>query len=172
MNNKEDWGTIPGFGGVYEISTHGNVVSYHRDPKGRPMKTRLNKRGYLTCSLTYKNCRQEIHVGRLIALVFIPNPNNLPEILFKDGDKTNININNIEWCKHQDSIKTTQGFTYEVFHKDSPNNKQVFLSSIEVAQFTGLSKIVIANHVKYRNGKSHRSGFCIFSTQERNQRVL
>jgi hypothetical protein len=40
-------------------------------------------------------------VHRLIAIAFIPNPDNLPEINHIDGDPLNNNISNLEWCTHQ-----------------------------------------------------------------------
>lgn len=42
-------------------------------------------------SITYK-------VHRLVAIAFIPNPDNLPHINHKDENKLNNNPNNLEWC--------------------------------------------------------------------------
>lgn len=44
-------------------------------------------------------------VHRLVALAFIPNPNNLPEVNHKDGNKLNNNIDNLEWVSKSDNIK-------------------------------------------------------------------
>lgn len=170
MTDKIDWAVIPGWDGMYEISTDGVVISYHRKSDGYKMKRRLNIRGYWTCSLTLKNLRAEVHIGRLMALAFLPNPDRLPEILFLDGNRLNLKLSNIRWCTHEESIRTSQGFTYEVYHNTSQDDKRIFISAVEVANFTGLSKITIANHVKYRNGKFHRSGYCIYSPQVRNKR--
>lgn len=37
-------------------------------------------------------------VHRLVAMAFIPNPNNLPIINHKDENPSNNNVNNLEWC--------------------------------------------------------------------------
>ena len=42
--------------------------------------------------------RKTYSVHRLVAITFIPNPNDLPIINHKDEDKTNNNVNNLEWC--------------------------------------------------------------------------
>ncbi len=67
--------------------------------KGRQLKPYPNTKGY------YKICvyREGIRLGefalhRMVAELFIPNPNNLPQINHKDGNKGNNTVENLEWC--------------------------------------------------------------------------
>ena len=63
-------------------------------------KETLGGRNYLYYTLNEKDTNKQIKVykHRIVALAFIPNPNNLPQINHIDGDKLNNNINNLEWC--------------------------------------------------------------------------
>ena len=60
-----------------------------------------NGTGYFTVCL-YKNKTHKYYlIHRLVALTFIPNPDNLPCVNHKDEDKTNNRIDNLEWCDHK-----------------------------------------------------------------------
>lgn len=52
---------------------------------------------YLYVKLCCKNVAKSYSVHRLVALAWIPNPENLPEVNHKDGDKTNNHRTNLEW---------------------------------------------------------------------------
>jgi hypothetical protein len=85
--------------GDYEIYEDGTIISYVRSIEGRPLKHNLN-RGYYTVELNGK----EHKVHRLLAECFIPNPDNLPMVNHKDGVKTNISIDNLEWSTARDNV--------------------------------------------------------------------
>ena len=56
------------------------------------LKESFNK-GYLTVTVDGKNCKKH----RLIALQFLPNPNNLPEVDHINRDRTNYHLDNLRW---------------------------------------------------------------------------
>ncbi|AIY85357.1 helix-turn-helix domain of resolvase family protein (plasmid) [Clostridium baratii str. Sullivan] len=58
------------------------------------LKTSINRKGYEGIKLNKKSYR----IHRLVAITYIENPNNLPQVNHKDGDKSNNNVSNLEWC--------------------------------------------------------------------------
>ena len=91
---------IKNFEGIYEISDDGYVITLKKDKyvkKERQTKGYKNKKGYLEFDFRRQGGTVKL-VHRLVAEAFIPNPNGLPQINHKDGDKTNNTVNNLEWC--------------------------------------------------------------------------
>ena len=79
----------------YFIDRMGNV--YNKN--GYKLKQEVLKNGYVRVSLS-NNIVKHKHflVHRLVALTFIPNPNNYPQINHKDYNKQNNRLENLEWC--------------------------------------------------------------------------
>lgn len=101
----EIWKDIEGYEGKYEVSNLGNVRSLnYRGTGGIKLLKQGTTRGYkLTC--LYKNGKgKQYWVHRLVAIAFIPNPNNLPVVNHKDENPSNNNVNNLEWCTQEYNI--------------------------------------------------------------------
>lgn len=87
----ETWKDAPGFSG-YQVSDTGRVKRVV--PKERILHPVCYSNGYLVVNLSGKR----IGVHRLVALAFIPNPDNLPQINHKNENKADNRVENLEWC--------------------------------------------------------------------------
>lgn len=83
----------------YEISDTGLVMSNQE----LILKTRKDKDGYLLVTLWINGKAFTKKIHRLVATAFIDNPENLPTVNHKDGNKTNNNVDNLEWLSIGDN---------------------------------------------------------------------
>ena len=104
---EEIWKTIVRFP-EYEVSNYGNVRSKDKVVKttlghdmrfaGKLLNQKIHKSGYKDVTLYRFKNPKTIRVHRLVAEVFVPNPDNLPQVNHKDENKLNNNASNLEWC--------------------------------------------------------------------------
>ena len=102
----EIWRDIPGYEGMYQASSMGNIRSVDRvilvgtrkhKRHGKVLVPRMAGK-YLQVNLSCNGKRKMLLVHRLVALTFIPNPHGLPEVNHKDENPLNNSVFNIEWC--------------------------------------------------------------------------
>ena len=101
---NEEWRDIKGYEGLYQVSNLGRVRSLNcRGHKGciGILTPRLDGKGYEMVALYKEGKARNTKVHRLVAQAFIPNPNNYPQVNHKDEDKTNNNVDNLEWCTNE-----------------------------------------------------------------------
>lgn len=150
---------IEGFSN-YTVDFNGRIYS---NISKRFLKVRVNEFGYNVVSLkddlTGKFYSRKIH--RLVALAFVPNPENKPEVNHIDCDKTNNNVNNLEWVTSKENKKhgwdnrlytdKLDNHTSSVYTNDQIEHVCKLLSegfrNKDVANITGIHKDVIA-HIK------------------------
>lgn len=115
----EIWKDIVGFEGYYQVSNLGRVKRLPRTSirsngksdhaiyrvKERIKNPQIQTQGYYHVALyrdgEYKICR----LNRVVAIAFIPNPENKPEVNHKDGNKLNNRADNLEWVTGKENKK-------------------------------------------------------------------
>lgn len=85
----------------YSINENGQLWS---NKTNKFMVPSFRKRGYLQYNITFNGKTHTYLAHRLVALRYIPNPDGLPEVNHKDGNKSNNHISNLEWVTKLQNI--------------------------------------------------------------------
>ena len=132
----EEWRPVVGYEGLYEVSNLGRVRSIDRvqyNPvaathqtfhHGHIMNGVVSHRWYRMVGLRDINGkRKNCSVHRLVAMAFIPNPNNLPFVNHKNYDQLDNRVENLEWCTPTYNVH--YGRADAIRQHNQPKRKQV-----------------------------------------------
>ena len=98
----EIWLDLKGYENLYKISNLGNIKSFQLNKKGKLLRPSKDKDGYKQVGIRDINSKRKwFRLHRLVALHFIPNPNNYDYINHKDNTPDNNVYTNLEWCTLQ-----------------------------------------------------------------------
>ena len=110
---NEEWKDIPNYEGIYQVSDLGRIKSLSGllATKSGVIKQRYNKimsqiiksNGYLSIMFSVNSNQKRFHVHRLVAISFISNPENKPEVNHKNCIKTHNYKMNLEWNTVQEN---------------------------------------------------------------------
>lgn len=99
----EIWKDIDGYDGRYQVSSWGRIRSINGI-----LKPYENKKGYLKIGLCKDGICHKHRINRLVAIAFIPNPDNLPQVNHMDGNRQNNSITNLEWTTNLENRRHAQ----------------------------------------------------------------
>ena len=146
LDNIEIWKDCKGYEGKYQVSNLGRVWSIKSQ---KCLKPYIMNNGYKQVSLMCKNgkVKKEL-VHRLVAIAFIDNPNNLPQVNHIDENKENNCLDNLEWC----DPKYNSNYGTRTKRVSKPQMKKVYCVELDktydsakyAAQELGLHKENIA----------------------------
>jgi hypothetical protein len=114
MKTKEEvWKDIPGFEGIYQCSNIGNVKSLDRliiysDNRkrlhfGKTLNKHLKIQGYYDVCLIINGYKKYVDIHKLVAICFIPNPENKPCIDHINTIRTDNRVENLRWVTHKEN---------------------------------------------------------------------
>ena len=140
----EEWKPVPDFENLYVVSSYGRIISlshvvtYNRYKQNiqvlieakllKPQPSGCNN-SYLMVGLFKNKKRYPKSIHRLVAEVFIPNPNNYPNINHKDCNGWNNTKENLEWCTQKYNANYTP--TKEKMSKSAAVNRGISLIQID-----------------------------------------
>lgn len=131
MAEREQWRSVVGYEGWYEVSNHGRVrrmKSYRSTFVGRILKLGIN-RGYLRVVLSRGGSIKGARVHQLVTAAFIgPCPDG-KEVNHIDGDKTNNYVSNLEYLtpseNHRHAYRIGTHLPTRVYGRKNPRNQRI-----------------------------------------------
>ena len=121
---KEIWKEIPDYP-YYKVSTFGRVMSNKRYRNGKILKPQPTSDDYLRVGLS-KNKKQKLFsVHRLLALTFLPNYYNLPQVDHKDRNKHNNSIYNLRWVTQEENMCNRDDYRTDIEELDPKKRKLI-----------------------------------------------
>ena len=175
MNDYEVFYDVAGYEGLYMVNKNGDIKTLRNrnGRKGTLLKPFIDKDGYCRVRL-YKNGKGcWIGVHKIVAMTFIPNPDNRPIPNHKDFDRSNNRVDNLEWCTVQENIHHSSKH-YIGLHKkavisiDKDGNETEYVSVMEASKIT---KTHISNISKCCNGNRNTANGYVWKWKtERNVR--
>jgi len=143
---NETWIDIKDYEGRYQASNLGMIKTFVQAFKTNKgvLRYGIDTNGYPIVKLYSNGKGRTSKVHRLIAETFIDNPNNLPQVNHKDGNKLNNAVENLEWCDQSHNIK----HAYR-----TGLSKIYFGEQTSQAKFTEKQILEIRSKYKKGNGK-------------------
>jgi hypothetical protein len=116
------WKPVVGWESLYEASNTGLIKSI-RYKRHKILKPGTTPKGYLSVVLCNNKHRVTTTVHRLIALAFIPNPDNLPVVMHIDDKPNNNNSTNLKWGTNSENIADMVSKNRQAKGMGKPSNK-------------------------------------------------
>ena len=131
----------------YYIEQDGTVVSYATGTAKvlKPGWSAPNRTGYRKVTLMTKDGgRKFVRLHRIVALAYLPNPDNKPEVNHIDEDKTNNDVSNLEWTTAKENKAHSRDARVVYQYTRTGELQRTFKSTYAATQAGYLSSAVVA----------------------------
>jgi len=155
----EIWKEIDGYNGIYFVSNLGKVKSIDHycsgrigsgKQNGRLLKPQKCYKGYLRISLSNNKKVFTTGAHRLVALAFIPNPLNKPQVNHINGIKTDNRVENLEWCTNSENqIHAVKNKLHNPNLAEKHHNSKLSNDEVKTARRMfelGWNNLILAKH--------------------------
>jgi hypothetical protein len=153
MTDVEIWKDIPNYEGVYKVSSLGNITSFWYN-RHKVLSPGISN-GYEHVVLCKDGLKKRFSIHRLVAEVFIPNPENKPHVNHLDENPSNNKVENLEWCTPKENCN--YGTRTERSNKHSSKTIVLYIDEIPIkifnsltdaSEYSGASITSISNNLK------------------------
>ena len=151
---KEQWKVIADHP-TYSVSNTGQV---RNDKTEHILKLNTHRKDYTRVNLYQNGKRSNLLVHRLVAIAFLPNPNNYPSVNHINEVKHDNQISNLEWCTVQYNNEYSHAKTYQFI-----NPLGIVVEVFNLAKFCRDNELIHSCMSMLQSGKrkSHKGWTCI-----------
>lgn len=168
---QEIWKDIKGWEGLYQVSNLGRVKSlnYNKEKTSKVLRTK-KARGYDRVCLCRKGYHKYISVHRVVAMMFVPNPDNKPEVNHIDGNKSNNTVNNLEWVTSRENTRhsiAVLGHNPRIWSRTAVKcveTGEIFETQTEAAEAYHTSQGAIGNAARGNRPRAGGHHWCFIDT--------
>lgn len=146
---KEVWKTIPGYP-EHEASTHKRIRHGNKI-----LSTYIGSNDYDMVCICYNKKKHQETLHRLLALTFIPNPNNYPCVGHWDDNRRNNDLSNLYWTTYKENNnhndfnkKVAKAMSVPVTMRSKDGKEEYFDGCLDAHNKTGINRNYIANCCK------------------------
>ncbi len=165
---------IPGFFGRYMADTEGHIYSssWHQTGTIKMMTPCKDHKGYMRVNIYRRHWR----VHRLVAMTFIPNLKNLPEVNHKNGIKHDNRVENLEWntgsqnMKHRSHVLNIKPWTFGK-HLSENIRRKISNKNYGKVRSSQVRKKLSAAHGISQDKRIEIENYIRFNPQETQRRI-
>ena len=156
----DEYRPVVGYEKFYLVSSTGDVVALRNKNGKKHLKPYIDKDGYHRVRLKGENKSIWIGVHKVVAMAFLPNPNNCNMVNHKNYKRDDNRVVNLEWCTPQENIDWSKGHykghgCTAVVCTDKQGKEKIYKSISDASRETG---VCCANICRCCKGKTKTAG--------------